>query len=69
MQYTYPLSDENTLDRVMAFGAASGGYTVQTSGTQGYRHAAAAAKFTETVAAAYYRSGSRRIYGYLCAPR
>ncbi|MFG6201983.1 PKD domain-containing protein [Nonomuraea sp. JJY05] len=67
-QYTYPLSDENALDRVVAFGAASGGYTVQTSGAQGYRHAAAAAKFAETVAAAYYRSGSRRIYGYLYGP-
>ncbi|MEV4579967.1 PKD domain-containing protein [Nonomuraea jabiensis] len=67
-QYTYPLSDENALDRVISFGAASGGYTVATSGTQGYRHAAAAAKFAETVAAAYYRSGSRRIYGYLYGP-
>jgi hypothetical protein len=67
-QYTYPLSDENALDRVISFGAASGGYTVATSGTQGYRHAAAAAKFAETVAAAYYRSGSRRIYGYIYGP-
>ena len=67
-QYTYPLSDENALDRVVAFGAASGGYTVQASGTQGYRHAAAAAKFAETVAADYYSSGSRPIYGYLYGP-
>jgi hypothetical protein len=67
-QYTYPLSDEHALDRVVAFGAASGGYTVQTSGTGGYRHAAAAAKFARTVAAGYYRSGARRVYGYLYGP-
>ena len=67
-QYTYPTSTENALDRAVAFGAASGAYTVQTSGTGGYRHDAAAAKFAETVAAAYYRSGSRRIYGYLYGP-
>ncbi|KUO18133.1 Tat pathway signal sequence domain protein [Streptomyces dysideae] len=67
-QYTYPLSDESALDRTIAFGAASGGYTVQVSGTVGYRHAAAAAKFSEQVAADYYRSGSRRIHGYLYGP-
>jgi len=67
-QYTYPTSTENALDRAVAFGAASGAYTVQASGTGGYRHDAAAAKFAETVAAAYYRSGSRRIYGYLYGP-
>jgi hypothetical protein len=67
-QYTYPISTENALDRAVAFGAASGAYTVQTSGTGGYRHDAAAAKFAEILAAAYYRSGSRRIYGYLYGP-
>lgn len=67
-QYTYPTSTENALDRAVAFGAASGAYTVQTSGRGGYRHDAAAAKFAESVAAAYYRSGSRRIYGYLYGP-
>ncbi|BBH63321.1 hypothetical protein ACTI_00060 [Actinoplanes sp. OR16] len=67
-QYTYPLTDQNALDRVVAFGAASGAYTVQASGTQGYRHAAATAKFAETLAAAYYKSGNRRIYGYLYGP-
>ena len=67
-QYTYPQSDENALDRVVAFGAASGGYTVQASGTTGYRHDAAAAKFARTVAAAYYRCGARRIHGYLYGP-
>lgn len=67
-QYTYPTSDENASDQAIAFGAASGGYTVQASGTVGYRHDAATAKFARTVAAAYYGSGSRRIYGYLYGP-
>ena len=67
-QYTYPTSTENALDRHIAFGAASGGYTVQTSGTGGYRHSAAAAKFAETVAADYYGWGSGRIYGYIYGP-
>lgn len=67
-QYTYPLSTEVALDRAVASGAAGGAYTVQASGTLGYRHDAAAAKFAETVAAAYYRSGSRRIAGYLYGP-
>jgi hypothetical protein len=67
-QYTYPLVNENAADRSVAFGAASGAYTVQASGTSGYRHSAAAAKFAETLAAKYYGSGSRRIYGYLYGP-
>jgi hypothetical protein len=70
-QYTYPLTDENATDRAIGFGSASGGYTVQagSSGNSlGYRHAAAAAKFAKTVAAAYYGSGHRRIYGYLYGP-
>jgi len=67
-QYTYPTSTENALDRHIAFGAATGGYTVQTTGTGGYRHSAAAAKFAETVAADYYGSGSRRIHGYIYGP-
>lgn len=67
-QYTYPTSTENALDRAVAFGAASGGYTVQASGTGGYRHDAAAAKAAERIAAAYYRSGSRPIHGYLYGP-
>ncbi|MBE4740836.1 MULTISPECIES: PKD domain-containing protein [Streptomyces] len=60
----YPTQDEQAPDDVVAFGAASGGYVVQTNGGIGYRVEAAAAKFSRTVAAKYYRS-SRRIYGYL----
>ncbi|NQX12162.1 Tat pathway signal sequence domain protein [Microbacteriaceae bacterium VKM Ac-2855] len=64
-QRVYPIQDENAEDRVVAFGAASGGYTVQTTGTQGYRHDAAAAKFARTVAADYYGTADRQIYGYV----
>ncbi len=60
----YPTQDEQAPDDVVAFGAASGAYTVQTDGGIGYRVEAAAAKFSRTVAAKYYRSG-RRIYGYV----
>ncbi|MCJ1701818.1 hypothetical protein MT356_19085 [Rathayibacter festucae] len=64
-QRVYPIQDENAEDRVVAFGAASGGYTVQTTGTVGYRHDAAAAKFARTVAAEYYGEPDRTIYGYV----
>ena len=69
-QYTYPLTDEKATDRAIEFGAASGGYTVQAGSfvALGYRHAAAAAKFAKTVAATYYGSGDRPIYGYLYGP-
>ncbi|MEV4114722.1 PKD domain-containing protein [Nonomuraea sp. NPDC049695] len=64
-QLVYPLQNENATDDSIAFGAASGAYTVQINGTAGYQADAAAAKFAKTVAAAYYGSGSRRIYGYI----
>ncbi|MGI5329529.1 PKD domain-containing protein [Actinomadura nitritigenes] len=63
-QLVYPLQDENADPQSIAFGADSGAYTVQTTGTEGYRADAAAAKFSRTVAARYYRS-SRRIHGYI----
>ncbi|MEV4018313.1 hypothetical protein AB0J35_48245 [Nonomuraea angiospora] len=64
-QLVYPLQNENATDDSIAFGAAGGAYTVQINGTAGYQADAAAAKFARTVAAAYYGSGSRRIYGYI----
>lgn len=67
-QYTYPTSIELATDDQVAFGAASGAYTVQASGTGGYRHDAAAAKFAKTVASEYYGSGTARIYGYIYGP-
>jgi len=63
-QLVYPLSDENASDGTIAFGAASGAYTVQTNGGGGYRVDAAAAKFAETVAAEHYGS-SAPIHGYI----
>ncbi|MEI2396176.1 PKD domain-containing protein [Paenibacillus phytohabitans] len=63
-QYVYPLINENAEDNIVSFGAASGAYTVQTNGGSGYQVDAAAAKFSETVAAKYYGS-SKPIYGYI----
>ena len=75
-QSVYPLQGENAVDDPafqppgvgtegsIAFGASSGAYTVQTNGGSGYRVDAAAAKFSKTVAAAYYGS-SQRIFGYV----
>src|SRR5688572_19486189 len=64
-QLVYPLWDENAWDVTISFGAANGGYTVQTGGGgSGFRVDAAAAKFSRQVAAAYYGS-SEHIYGYI----
>ncbi|NUU24992.1 MAG: PKD domain-containing protein [Streptomycetaceae bacterium] len=63
-QNVYPLQNEIATDENVAFGAASGAYTVQTNGGGGYRVDAAAAKFARTVAADYY-GWSRRIHGYI----
>lgn len=70
-QYTYPLTDARADERALAFAFASGGYAVQAGNSTvslGYRHAAAAAKFARIVAAQYYGSPDRRIYGYLYGP-
>ena len=75
-QYTYPIAfpgqQATSLadDRAIGFALSSGGYAVQAGNTfvsLGYRHAAAAAKFAETVAARYYGS-DRPIHGYLYGP-
>jgi hypothetical protein len=74
-QSVYPLQGEiarddpegnpdNTTAGSIAADTASGAYTVQTNGTGGYRIDAAAAKFSKTVAARYYKT-DRRIYGYV----
>ncbi|MET8208882.1 PKD domain-containing protein [Streptomyces sp. NPDC005373] len=63
-QYVYPIQDANATDETIGFGADSGAYTVQITGTAGYRADAAAAKYAETVAADYYdKQGT--IYGYI----
>ncbi|BCW62888.1 PKD domain-containing protein [Arthrobacter sp. StoSoilB22] len=63
-QFTYPINGQEPADNVQ-FGAAHGGYTVQTDGALGYRHSAAAAKFSRTVAADYYGVKPKTINGYL----
>ncbi|MFJ6693141.1 Tat pathway signal sequence domain protein [Streptomyces sp. NPDC091294] len=60
----YPLDDPAFTGDSVAFGAASGAYTVHTNGGGGYRVDAAAAKFSRAYAARHYGT-SRRIYGYL----
>jgi hypothetical protein len=63
-QFTYPLEGQEPADSVK-FGAENGGYTVQTSGGAGYRHLAAAAKFSRTVAAEHYGVAADSITGYV----
>jgi hypothetical protein len=72
-QNTYPITftpGENTSqadDRAIGFGLASGAYVVRAGNdfvSLGYRHAAAAARFSRQVAADYYGS-DRKIFGYL----
>ncbi|KQQ09677.1 PKD domain-containing protein [Rathayibacter sp. Leaf296] len=64
-QWAYPIQTEVAKDRTIVFGVESGGYTVQTTGTAGYRHDAAAAKFAREVAADYYGQPDREISGYV----
>lgn len=75
-QYTYPTtfgpgqSTAEADDRAIGFALASGGYAVQAGNSSvslGYRHAAAAAKFAEQVAADYYGEEGE-IFGYLHGP-
>ncbi|WP_207455310.1 PKD domain-containing protein [Herbiconiux sp. SYSU D00978] len=75
-QFTYPTTfspEQNTAkadDRAIGFALTTGGYAVQAgngSVSLGYRHGAAAAKFAEKLAAAYYGT-DREIYGYLYGP-
>lgn len=75
-QFTYPIvfpgvPDTSVADdRAIGFALSSGGYAVQAGNnfvSLGYRPAAAAAKFAETVAAKYYGS-TKPISGYLYGP-
>lgn len=63
-QFVYPTHTENATDETIAFGADSGGYTIQINGGTGYRADAAAAKFSREVAAEYYKHEGR-IHGYI----
>ncbi|GAA2973894.1 hypothetical protein JOD63_000291 [Microbacterium terrae] len=64
-QYLYPLQTEEALAPDIAFGASSGGYTVQATGRSGIRHEAAAAEFSRRVAADYYGVEPQSIAGYI----
>lgn len=72
-QSTYPVTfsaaedTSRASDSAIRFALANGGYAVQAGNASfslGYRHTAAAAKFAETIAAAWYGS-DRAISGYL----
>jgi hypothetical protein len=63
-QCVYPLQDEHAPDERIAFAAASGAYAVQATGELGFQVAAAAARFSRTVAARYYDAQSH-IFGYV----
>ncbi|KAH6678978.1 hypothetical protein VD0002_g5677 [Verticillium dahliae] len=64
-QFVYPLVTEEAKDETIAFSLESGGYAVQITGSIGFRADAAAAKVARQVAAKYYKSGCRHIYGYI----
>ncbi|XEV01129.1 hypothetical protein FSHL1_006416 [Fusarium sambucinum] len=64
-QLMYPSQTSTADDNTILFGVESGGYTVQASGSTGYRADAAAAKFSRQVASKYYNVSSEQIYGYV----
>lgn len=64
-QLVYPTQTENATDEAIAFGADSGGYTVQINGGIGYRADAAAAKFSRKIAAEFYQQHKGHIHGYI----
>ncbi|GJC86675.1 hypothetical protein ColLi_09513 [Colletotrichum liriopes] len=65
-QFAYPTQSENATIDSIGFGLDSNAYTVQVTGTNGYRAESAAAKFSRVVAAQYYQtSDSAHIYGYV----
>ncbi|MEV5827668.1 hypothetical protein AB0L25_19065 [Spirillospora sp. NPDC052242] len=64
-QLVYPTQDANATAETIGSGADAGAYTVQVTGTPGYRADAAAAKFSRTVAARHYASPGKRIHGYV----
>ncbi|PPJ60826.1 hypothetical protein CBER1_10817 [Cercospora berteroae] len=49
----------------IAFGVESGGFTVQTSGSVGYRADAATANLARSIAQEYYNVSTDEIYGYV----
>lgn len=65
-QNVYPIPLEVIPDDdVVAAHADSGAYTIKSGGALGYRHEAAAAKWSRTLAAEYYGIDAASIYGYV----
>jgi hypothetical protein len=64
-QHLYPLQPSNAEDYALVFGGESGGYTVQVSGSAGYRADAAVANLSRDVARKYYGHSTGHIYGYI----
>jgi hypothetical protein len=64
-QLMYPSQTSIADDTAIIFGSESGGYTIQASGTQGYRADAALAKLSREIAQEYYHSSSDQIRGYV----
>ncbi|KAF4916391.1 hypothetical protein CGCVW01_v010100 [Colletotrichum viniferum] len=65
--FSYVYLDQNStaIDRRIGFVLDSGAYLIQVSGTSGYRADAAAAKFSRSILANYYRSVPEHVYGYI----
>ncbi|EQB57486.1 hypothetical protein CGLO_02373 [Colletotrichum gloeosporioides Cg-14] len=63
--YVYPDQNSTAIDRRIGFALDSGAYLIQVSGTSGYRADAAAAKFSRSILANYYRSVPEHVYGYI----
>ncbi|RBR08942.1 uncharacterized protein FIESC28_10122 [Fusarium coffeatum] len=64
-QLMYPLQTSIAEDDAIKFGVESGGYTIQASGTIGYRADAALAKLSRQIAQEYYNTSSGQIRGYV----
>ncbi|KAH7119213.1 hypothetical protein EDB81DRAFT_766824 [Dactylonectria macrodidyma] len=64
-QFVYPLATQDAENETIQFSIESGGYAVQISGMIGFRADAATAKVARLIAAEYYKSGCRHIFGYV----
>ncbi|KAK1714091.1 uncharacterized protein BDZ83DRAFT_723281 [Colletotrichum acutatum] len=65
-QLAYPTQSANATEETIGFGLDSKAYTVQVTGSNGFRAEAAAARYSRIVAARHYRLAStQHIYGYV----
>ncbi|KAJ4256904.1 hypothetical protein NW762_009000 [Fusarium torreyae] len=63
-QLVHPTQNSTAPDRVIGFGAESGGYTNHVAGGGGYRADAAVAKLSRSIASNFYKTKDK-IYGYV----